>query len=198
VKNPAPADYPIDRLIEQRWSPRAFDPRPIPREDLRSVLEAAGWAASAFNEQPWRFIVAPREETAEFATMLGCLVEGNQSWARNAGALMLTAVAGDFKRNGKPNRCALHDLGQAAANLALQATSLGLFVHQMAGVQLDRVRETYSIPTTFDPQTAIAIGYPGSVDTLPENLREGETAPRVRNPQSEFVFAGTWGQAADW
>lgn len=198
MNKPAEVDHPVHELIAERWSPRAFEPKPIPGDALRSMLEAARWAASSFNEQPWRFVVARRQDGAAFEKMLDCLVDFNRSWARNAGALILTATSETFRKNGKPNRCALHDLGQAAAHIALQATSLGLFVHQMAGVRLDHVRETYGIPQGFEPQTAIAIGYPGDPGSLPEKLREGEGKPRERLPQAEIVFAGGWGEAADW
>ena len=194
----ATTDHPVNDLIARRWSPRAMEPRPIPTDALRSVLEAARWAASAFNEQPWRFLVARREDTAEFETMLGCLVEGNQGWARNAGALILTAARAAYSRNDKPNRHAWHDLGQAAANLSLQATELGLVAHQMAGILPDKAREIYGIPEGFAVVTGIALGYPGNPDDLPDPLRGMETAPRERKSQDEIVFRGAWERAADW
>ena len=190
--------YPVNELIERRWSPRAFDPRTVPAEDLRSLFEAARWAASSFNEQPWVFLVSRREDGEAHARMLDCLVEQNRAWAKEAGALVLTFSRRAFTRNGRPNRCASHDLGQAVAHLALEATARGLFVHQMAGVHLDRVLETYEVPEEYEPQTAIAIGHAGRADDLPEDLREMETSPRRRRDQSEFVFAGAWGTKADW
>jgi nitroreductase len=198
MNKPADTKYEILQPIRERWSPRAFAPRSVPAEDLRRLFEAARWAASSFNEQPWRFIVARREDETGFRKMLECLMEGNRTWAKNAGVLVLTATAGKFRKNDKPNRVALHDLGQAAAHLALQATAMGLFVHQMAGIDRGRIRETYDIPDGFDPQTGIAIGYAGSVDDLPENFQGPEKSERSRKPQSEFVFGSTWGQAADW
>jgi nitroreductase len=176
----------------------AFADRAVEPEKLCSLLEAARWAASSFNEQPWYFLVARREQADEFERMLLCLSERNQAWARNAGVLMLTVTRTDFTRTGRPNRCALHDLGQAAASLAVQATALGLRVHQMAGVDLGKARATYGIPPGFEPQTAIAIGYPGPLDALPESFRDAERAPRRRKPQEEFVYAGAWGEAAAW
>jgi hypothetical protein len=130
--------------------------------------------------------------------VLGCLVEANRRWAADAGVLVLTFSRKTFSRNDRPNRCALHDLGQAAAHLALEATARGLFVHQMAGVDLDRVRQSYELPDAYEPQTAIAIGYAGDPQTLPEQLRESEHAARRRKPQDEFVFSGRWGHGADW
>jgi nitroreductase len=198
VEKVAATQYPIHDLIAKRWSPRAFDPRPIPAEQIRSILEAARWSASSFNEQPWRFLVARREDSEEFEKMLGCLMEGNQGWARNAGVLMLTVARKTFTANDKPNRVALHDIGLAAATLTLQATALGLCVHQMAGIHPDKIREAYGVPDGYEPETAIAIGYEGSLESLPENLREMENAPRDRRAQNEFVFCDSWDHPATW
>src|SRR4051812_43805902 len=120
--HPAPptADHPILQVFLDRWSPYAYDPRPVEREKLLSCLEAARWAPSSYNEQPWTFILAERTEQAEFSRMLECLVEGNQAWAKNAGVLFLTVVSRLFVKNGKPNLAAEHDIGLAAGNLVLQ------------------------------------------------------------------------------
>jgi len=198
MEKAAETQYPVHELIAKRWSPRAFEPRPVPSEAVRSLLEAARWAASSFNEQPWRFIVARREDSEEFERMLGCLMEGNRSWAKDAGVLILTAAKEAFTRNDRPNRSAVHDVGLAAGNLSLQATDLGLRVHQMAGIDLEKIRETYRVPEGYQPVTGIAIGYPGSVERLPEPLRAPEIAPRERKPQSELVFSGTWDNPAPW
>jgi nitroreductase len=198
MDKPAETRYPVHDLIARRWSPRALEPRPVPANQIRSLLEAARWAASSFNEQPWSFLVARREDAAEFERMLGCLVPANQSWAKNAGVLMLTVAKRTFTRNDRPNRVAVHDIGLAAANLTFQATELNLRVHQMGGIDTDKIRETYGIPEGYDPVTAIAIGYPGSLDRLPEALRAEEQAPRERKTQSEFVFGGAWGRSAVW
>jgi nitroreductase len=198
MDKPAATDYPVHELISRRWSPRAIEPRAVPVEALRSLLEAARWAPSSYNEQPWSFIVARREDEAEFQAMLGCLVDVNQAWARDAGALILTVARSAFSHNDKPNRHAFHDIGLAAANLSLQATALGLVVHQMGGIRPDKAREVYEIPDGFEVVTGIAIGYPGKVEQLPEQFREAETAPRQRKPQDEIVFRGTWGRGADW
>ena len=198
MDKPANTQYPVSAVVKARWSPRALKPESVPADQMRSLLEAARWTASAFNEQPWRFIVALRDETVEFERMLGCLVPGNQQWARNAGALILTVVSESFARNDKPNGSARYDVGQAASALALQATELGLRVHQMAGIDGDKIRETYGVPAGFVPLTGIAVGYPGPLDELPEGLREMESAPRERKAQSEFVFSGNWGESAAW
>src|SRR4029450_783626 len=156
----AKTDHPVLPVIAERWSPYAFDPRPVEREKLLSCLEAARWAPSSYNEQPWTFILAERTDTAAFAQMLECLVEGNRVWAKNAGLLLLTIVAKFFVKNGKPNRAAEHDIGLAAGNMVLQATALGLQGHQMIGIEPAKVRATYRIPDSHEPLTAIALGYP--------------------------------------
>jgi nitroreductase len=192
MEKPAPADHDVHELIRKRWSPRAFSSTPVGDPELRSLLEAARWAASCFNEQPWRFIVARRENQAEFDRLVSCLSENNQRWAKDSAVLMLSVASKTFAKNGKPNRHALHDVGLAAAQLTLQASALGLAVHQMAGFSTERARELFAIPEDFEPVAAIAIGYPGNPDELPEDLRERELGERSRKPHSEFVFAGKW------
>jgi nitroreductase len=190
--------HPIHDLLRRRWSPRAFSDRPVEREKLLSVLEAARWAPSSNNEQPWHYIVATKDQPEEFAELLGCLVEKNQSWAKGAPVLMLSVASTVFARNGKPNRHALHDVGQAAADLTVQATALGLFVHQMAGFSIEKARETYGIPETFEPVAALALGYLGDPTVLPPDLRERELVLSGRKPIGEFVFGGSWGRGAEW
>jgi nitroreductase len=193
----AALDHPIHDLLARRWSPYAFADRPVPVEDLRSLFEAARWAASSYNEQPWRYIVATKENPAEFERVLSCLVEGNQPWAKGAPVLALGCAALKFAANNTPNAVALHDLGQASAALTVEATARGLFVHQMAGILPDRARELYQIPADAQPLTGVAIGYLGSPDALPEAYRKRDLAPRQRKPLVEFVFAKQWGAGAD-
>jgi nitroreductase len=193
----AQPDHPVHELIARRWSPYAFDDRAVPGADLRSLFEAARWSASSFNEQPWRFIVATRDDRAAFEDALSCLSEGNRDWAAAAPVLAIGIARNRFSHNDKPNRVALHDLGLAVANLTLEATARGLSVHQMAGMLPDRARELYRIPAEFDAHTAFAVGYArGSLDDVPEELRRRDTAPRSRRPQNEFVFAGRWERPA--
>jgi nitroreductase len=193
----APTDHPIHELLAMRWSPVAFDPeRRVTPEEVRSLFEAARWAPSSFNEQPWRFVVARREEEETFARILRCLVEANQAWARHAGVLALTATATTFARNGKPNVCAWHDVGLAAAHLTVEATSRGMIVHQMAGVHRDAAREELGISDGFDVVTAIAIGHLGDGSALPDDVRRRDAALRTRRPLGQSVFGGTWGEAA--
>jgi nitroreductase len=194
----ATTNRPILEPIAARWSPYAYDPtRTIDDEKLLICLEALRWAASSYNEQPWSYLIAKREDAAAFNTMLGCLLEANQAWAKNASVLMLSVVQRNFRLNGKPNRVAEHDLGLAAGNLCIQAAALGIDVHQMAGVDLEKVRATYQVPAGYDPCTALALGYAADPASITDpKLRERETAPRTRKTLSEFIFAGQWGHPA--
>jgi nitroreductase len=194
MQKPAQTEYPIHDWIAARWSPVGFVDDPIDPAQVRSLLEAARWAASCFNEQPWSFIVAHREDAEEFERLLGCLVEGNRVWARRAPLLVLSVAKMTFDRNGRANRWALHDVGLAVANLTLQATALGLSVHQMGGIEVERAREVYGIPDGHEPVAGIAVGRASDPDGLPDQLRARQTAPRSRKPQSTFAFRGTWGR----
>lgn len=189
----AKPDHPILPILTERFSPYVYDPRPVERAKLLSCLEAARWAASSFNEQPWSFLLATREDGAEFARMLACLMEANQEWAKDAGVLLITVVSKTFTRNGSPNRVAEHDLGLATGNLTAQAAALGLQVHAMAGVNLAKVRQTYGIPDTHEPMTAIALGYAGDANKAANKaLAERDLAPRARKPLAQIVFTGGW------
>ena len=190
----APADYPVHDLIRNRWSPYAFGDRTVSADDLRSLFEAARWAASCYNDQPWYYIVARREQPGEFAKMLSCLVEGNQKWAQYAPVLALGLARNNFAHDGKANRHALHDLGQASANLSCEATARGLQVHQMAGILPDKARELYGIPDDVEVVTALAIGYADDSDTAPETLRAKDKSRRGRRPINETVFENAWGK----
>ena len=189
----ASTDYPIHALLAERWSPYAFADRPVPRADLCSLFEAARWAPSSYNEQPWSYIIATKEDPQQFQRILSCLVEGNQVWARAAAVLALGIVNLKFARNAMENRAAIHDLGLATGNLLVEATARGLLVHQMIGILPDKARETYGIPDGSEAWTGIAIGYRGDPTSLPENLRQRELTPRQRKPLNQFVFSGMWG-----
>jgi nitroreductase len=194
-----PVDYPIFESMTARWSPYRFEPRVVEDEKLLMCLEAARWAASSYNDQPWSWIVARHQDSEAFQVMVGCLLEANQVWASRAGVLMIGVIRTTFRQNQKPNRVALHDLGAAAAHIALQATKLDLQVHQMAGLNLSRTRQVYGIPDGYEPQTAIAIGYPDSSKPeteLDQKLHERESGPRTRRPLGEQTFEGKWGQTA--
>jgi nitroreductase len=160
---------------------------------LQSLFEAARWAPSSYNEQPWSYIVATKDDAAGFAILLSCLVEGNQLWAKAAPALALGCTRLNFVRDGRPNAAALHDLGLASAGLVVEATARGLAVHQMIGILPDRARQVYQVPEGVQPLTGIAIGYAGDPAALPEQLRSRDAARRPRKPLQEFVFSGKWG-----
>lgn len=184
--------YPIESILQDRWSPLAFSDQPVEPEKLGSVLEAARWAASSYNEQPWSFIVATKDDPAEFDRLLGCLAEGNQEWAKDAPVLMISVAKLNFERNGTENRHAFHDVGAAEANLAAQATALGLYVHQMAGFDAQKAKELYHIPEGYEPVDAIALGYLGDPHQLSDRLQQRLAAPRSRKPLKDFVFTGSW------
>jgi nitroreductase len=197
MEKPASTDHPIHRLLQNRWSPRAFSEKTVDADLIRSLLEAARWAPSSFNEQPWYFIVATIDEPTEHNRLLACLAEANRQWARKIPVLMLSVAKLSFERNGNPNRHALHDVGMALENLAIQATAMHLHVHPMAGFDVEKARETYRIPAGYDPVTAIAIGYTGDSLSLPDDLRVKELAPRERRPLDTFVFSGAWGKTSE-
>jgi len=191
----APVDHPVDELIASRWSPYVFASRPVASEDLRALFEAARWAPSCFNEQPWRYIVGERSNAEEFERILSCIAEGNRPWAQHAPVLALGVVSLNFARNGKPNDAALHDLGLASGNLLAEATARGLSVHQMRGILPDRAREVYAIPDDYEAFTGLAIGYAGEPSTRPD-LADRDRKRRPRRTTSEFVFSGSWGASA--
>ncbi len=190
----AKTDYPIHELLQKRWSPRAFADKPVEPDKLKRLLEAARWAPSSFNGQPWAFIIGTKDQPADYAKVLSCLVEFNQSWAKAAPVLMITAARLNFEHNNEPNRHAFHDVGQAIANLTLQATAEGLYVHQMAGILPDVAKKTLGIPDGWEAVTGVAIGYLGDPATLSEKLREREATPSPRKPLAQFAFVGSWGK----
>lgn len=197
MRKPAETQFPVQELIRERWSPLAFSPRQIPPEILGSLFEAARWAPSSFNDQPWSFCIATQDQPAEFAQLAECLVEGNRAWARHAYLLAISCARLDFSTRGKPNRHAYHDVGAATMNLLLQATAHGLITHPMAGFDLDRARTVLQIPATHDPVTALAIGYPADdLSQLDEGQQQRERGARARKPLSDVVFSGAWGRYA--
>lgn len=193
-----PTDHEVLEVVARRWSPRAFSPRPVEREKLLSLFEAARWAASSRNEQPWRFIVATKNEPEAHARMLSCLKESNQLWAQRAPVLALSVARVTFARTGGHNKYAFHDVGQAVAQLALQATALRLCVHQMGGIYPERAAEVYAVPDGYEVVAGIALGYLGDPAQLPEDVRTREGRPRQRKSLSELVFSGSFGQAAEF
>jgi nitroreductase len=191
-------NYPIHGLLAERWSPYAFQDRSVTSADLCSLFEAARWAASSYNEQPWSYIVATKDNPDHFQQLLSCLVEGNQVWAKNAPVLALGITSLRFTRNNQDNRAAIHDLGLASANLVLEATARGICVHQMIGILPDKARDLFNIPDGFEAWTGMAIGYQGDPTTLPDALKERDLTPRQRKPLEQFVFSGNWGNPSSF
>ena len=189
----APVDHPIHDLLIRRHSPYAFDPaRAVGPADLTALFEAARWTMSSYNAQPWRYIVGDRFRTESiWENVYSVLVEGNRPWAVNAPVLALGVVECNFAHNGKPNRTATHDLGAASAMLTVEATARGLVVHQMAGVEPDRAREVFELDGSLEVITALAIGYPGAANQIPEAYAERDARPRERKALSEIIIAGT-------
>ena len=196
MQKPAPVHHPIHDLLRHRWSPRAFSDKPVSPDVLRSLFEAARWAPSSSNEQPWAFLVATRDDAENHAKMVSTLVEFNQNWAKHAPVLAIAISEMAFARTGKPNPNAFYDTGAAVAHLSVEATSQGLFVHQMAGFDPKKASELFEIPGGWEPIAAFVIGYPGDPASLPDTLRERELAPRERKPLSSFVMSGGWGKIA--
>jgi len=194
MRKPAETQAPVHELISERWSPLSFAKTSVEPGKILSLLEAARWAPSSFNQQPWSYLIATQDQPTEFERLASCLVEGN-AWAKRAPLLLLAVAATLSERTGKPNGHASHDVGLANENLVLQAVALGLVAHQMAGFLPDRARELFAIPEGYQPLTLIAVGYPGEVGDLPEPLRGRETAARSRKALSSFVFCDKWGQA---
>lgn len=196
MQKPATTDFPVHELIRNRWSPRAFSDRTIEPAVLASLFEAARWAASSYNEQPWAYIVATKDDPVNFEKILGTLVEFNAGWARSAPALAIAVCELAFTKNHTPNRNAQYDTGAASALLCLEATARGLAVHQMAGFDPEKTRQTFEIPAGWEPIAAMAIGYPGDPESLPQPLKDRELTPRTRKPIRDFVMTGSWGHTA--
>jgi nitroreductase len=196
MQKPAPNDFPVHELIRERWSPRAFADKPVPQNILSSIFEAARWAPSSNNEQPWAYLVAAKDDKAGFEKMLSVLVEFNVNWAKGAPVLAIAVAELAFAKNNAPNRNAQYDTGAASAMLSVEATSQGLAVHQMAGFDQEKARLVFGIPTGWEAIAALAIGYPGDPASLPQPLKDREMAPRTRKPIAEFVMAGHWGHTA--
>jgi nitroreductase len=195
IKKTATTSVPIHDLIKKRWSPRAFDPsKPVSHDDLLALLEAARWAASCYNDQPWRYIVCNKTTDAEtWEHALAVIVEKNQQWAKNAMVLICAVAMKDFNHNGQPNRWAHYDTGAASANLCLQATALGLIVHQMGGFDVDKARVAFSLPENCQPMAMMAVGYQAEADSLSDDFKAMELGERSRAELTERFYAGRWG-----
>ena len=197
MQKPAITQVPIADLIAKRWSPRAFDAsKPVSQAQIIALLEAARWAPSCFGDQPWRFLVWNKNVDAEaWQHAFDCLAPSNQTWVKAAPILMLTCADTLFGHNQQPNRWGQHDTGAAAENLCLQASSMGLAVHQMGGFNADLTREKFNIPTQYTPMAMLAVGYEGDANNLPDELKTRELAVRKRKPLGELFFNDTWGKS---
>lgn len=181
-------EYPVAELIEQRRSRRAYSTNPIEHEKIKSLFEAARWAPSSMNEQPWSYVYATRDQPDLWNKLLELLNESNRVWAINAPLLILSMARKTHIRNGANNALARYDTGAANMLLSIQATQLGLNVHQMGGYDRQKAIESLNIPDEYEPIVIMAIGYPGDPDSLSENLKLREEAPRERYTQDFFVM----------
>jgi nitroreductase len=184
----------IHELLEKRFSPRAFSSRAVEPEELRKLFEAARSAPSSYNEQPWRFVIGTRQNAEAFVRLLEPLAEQNREWAQHAPVLALSVAKLDFTHNGRPNRHAFYDVGQAAAYLTLQATELGLYVHQMAGFDTGEARQLLEIPAGYEPAAMMAVGYLGDSESAQDAPRQQDRPQRVRKPLDSLLFEGRWGE----
>jgi len=184
-------EYSLLESIQNRRSFVSFSQKPVEPQKLEMIFEAARWAASAFNTQPWRFIYAVKGEEG-YSNLNNLLFDGNRIWAGSAPLLILSLAETIDTVKNRENNYALHDTGMATANMLLQADSMGLVTHPMAGFDKIMAREVFGFPSNIQPVAMIAMGYPGNPDELSEDLRKRQTGPRIRKPLEEFVFKGKW------
>lgn len=188
----APAAAGILDVIGKRWSPRAFSDRQVSKKDLKTIFTAASWAASSFNEQPWRFLLGIKDDPEHGETykkIYGSLVEFNQQWAQSAPVLIASLAKKSFSHNDTPNRVAPHDVGAASATMCIQAIALGIHTHGMGGFDPEHLRASFAIPSDFEPMACWAMGYLGDPETLPDHFKQQELTPRGRKEFDEFVFS---------
>lgn len=194
MKKPSRNTYPINELVKNRWSPRAFSEKLVDIKKIASLLEAARWAPSAFNEQPWRFIVGMKGDKT-YDKILQSLVEWNQQWAGKAPVLILNIASEYFSHNNKPNATAQYDLGQAVALMLTEAVSQGLISHEMSGFDAEKANELLAIPEGFQAISVTAIGYYGDPNILPADMLKSEKEERKRRSLKELVFSGDFGES---
>ena len=179
----------IHNLITDRWSPVAFDDRPVDYDKIHLLFEAAKWAPSARNAQPWRFIFTTKN-MPDYKVFLDLLSEANQVWASTASLLVMPLAQVISTYKNRPNRLAFYETGMAVGNLMIQASAMGLMVHQMGGYDMDRAKETLVIPTRYEPMTIMAIGYKGDPAKLPAKVAARESKERTRLEISKFLVQG--------
>lgn len=195
LNKPAETSTPVNALIRERWSPRAFQSKPVSKTDLTGVLEAARWAASCNNGQPWRFIVATSDNAAAYAAAVTGFNARNQRWVKTAPVIVFVCARKTFEANGNPNAHSWYDTGAAVAQLSIEAESRGLRLHQAAGIEREVIRKTHGVPDDVDIIAGFALGYQGDPDSLPEELPGRERESRARKPLSEVVFSSKFGEA---
>lgn len=200
LEKKADTNVPMHELFMRRWSPRVYDPsRPVSREQLASLLEAARWAPSCNGDEPWRYLIWDRLRDPEgYAQAFDCINENNRKWVKNVPVLMLSCAGSIFEVKQTPNRWTQHDTGAATVCMALQAVALGLVVHQMGGFDAEKARAAFSIPAEYTPMAMIAVGYqaePGTMDD--EEVKKKELAPRARKPVPTRFFEGGWGKGIE-
>lgn len=181
------SDFPINTLSANRWSPRAFADKTIEKEKLQSIMEAARWSASAFNAQPWRFLIGYKGDE-NYQKIFNSLVEFNQLWAAEAPVLILNCYEINFTHNGQPNQTAQYDLGQAVAHYSLEAIDQGLYLHQMTGFDTKKANESFGLGEKVTAFSVTALGYLGDVNSLPEDMQNMELAEPKRMPQNDFLL----------
>ncbi len=198
-QKPAITRVKIHDIIQARWSPRAFDPaKLVSHDDLLALLEAAHWAPSCFNGQPWRFVICDKTaDESAWQNAFATLAEKNRRWAKNATVLILSVAMDNFSHNGQPNRWAMYDTGAASLSLCLQATALGLSVHQMGGFDAEKAREVFHLPDDCKPMAMMAVGYQADVDVLDDDFKEAELSARSRSAFNEQFYAGQWGRGIE-
>lgn len=197
MQKPAITSQPVHDIIGNRWSGRAYDAsKPVTQLQLISLLEAARWAPSCFGDQPWRFVVCNKAENlAAWQAAFDALVPANQGWAVNAPVLILICADTLFSHNDKPNKWAAYDTGAAAENLSLQATALDMMTHQMGGFDADKARKSFQVPERYQILAMLSVGYAAAADTLTDELKQRELAPRSRKALGELFFDGLWDTA---
>ncbi len=197
MEKPATTDLDIHPIIKKRWSPRSFKPSvPVEKDKLRRIFEAARWAPSSFNEQPWRFIVGMKGDST-WDKLFETLAEFNQKWAHLAPVLILTLGKKTYAKTGKPNKVHQYDLGASAAYMTFQAYSEGLVMHQMGGFSKEKAIEVFAVPEDYEPVSTIAMGYQDRPERLIPEMEESERASRQRQDIEKMVFSETFGQSAE-
>jgi nitroreductase len=178
-------------IIQERWSPYSFSSAPVEEYKLKAMMEAAGYAPSCNNEQPWVFVLTTREDEAVFNDYLGFMNDTNQEWAKNAYAIIISMARTKFTYNGKANRFAFYDTGMAVSNLLLQALALDIYVHQMAGYSVEKVKKYFNMNEEIEPVAMMAVGYLGDGESLSPELYKRDEVRRPRKVVNEFVFKNT-------